>query len=417
MFPKRIRVAALSIPNVFQLNTIGDKIVVNGSEGKLLNCLAEKLNFIYEVILSPDGQWGSRNENGTWNGIVGLVQSGKTDFAMPALGITKERMEDIDFALSHGLLEKIYATKEPGEMPKITAFTYPFTLNAWILYVLMTFTAAVLFQRMMFKNSTLLGSCISVLGSIVSQAMENIIETPWRRVLLGLWLSIATVMPFLYNINFLSFLTMPEKMPFPKTFEELSKAVLSGKYKCLTPIGTVDRELLRKSDIDYLVKLVEVIEKNDWEYPYGKGFMDFLEGPTALIVPRSGMEMLLGSPPFVNVKPSLDNIGIWHAGVGMKQNFCCKERLNSVMHGIVSGGLYEKWSRDQAFIATLHERLNVKHEEKKLQLTLEDLKLAFFTLATGYFLAFLAFFAELLSSKHEMNRDDVLERTKNFLSH
>ncbi|GFY47315.1 uncharacterized protein TNIN_88921 [Trichonephila inaurata madagascariensis] len=399
MFPKTIRVAALNIPNVFQLNAIGDKIVADGSEGKLLNCLAEKLNFEYELILSPDNQWGSRNKNGTWNGIVGLVQSGKAEFAMPALGITEERNEELDFSLPYTLLEKLFVTKEAMEMPKNTAFTYPFTLNAWILYVLMTLAAAILFQRMIFKNATLLGGFLSVLGSIVSQAMENVRETPWRRVLLGSWLSIATVMPFLYNTNFLSFLTLPEKMPFPRTFEELSKAVLSGKYKCLTPIGTVDRELLHRSDIEYLVKLVQVIEKNDWDYQFGKRFADLLDGPTALIVPRAGMNILLGSPPFINVKPSLDNIGIWHVGVGMKKNFCCKERLNSVMYGIVSGGLYEKWFRDQTFIVTLRDRLNVKHEVQKIQLTLEDLKLAFFTLSIGYFLAFLVFLAELLSPK------------------
>ncbi|GFR27786.1 uncharacterized protein TNCT_218731 [Trichonephila clavata] len=416
MFPKRIRVAALNIPNVFQLNKIGDKIVADGLEGKLLNCLAEKLNFEYEVILSPDNQWGSRSENGTWNGIVGLVQSGKADFAMPAVGITEERMEDIDFTLPYELLEKLFATKEPGEMPKITAFTYPFTRNVWILYVLMTLAAAVLFQRMVFKNATLLGSFLSVLGSIVSQAMENIRETPWRRVLLGLWLSIATVMPFLYNINFLSFLTMPEKMPFPKTFEELSKVVLSGKYKCLTPIGTVDRELLRRSDIDYLVKLVEFIEKNGWEYKFGKRFVDLLDGPIALIVPRLGMNFILGSPPFVNVKPSLDNIGIWHVGIGLNKSFCCREPLNSVMYGILSGGLYEKWFSDKTFISTLHNRLNVRHEVKNLQLTIADLKLAFFTLLTGYFLASLAFLTDLLSSEYETNRHGVLDGIETFLS-
>ncbi|GFQ81754.1 uncharacterized protein TNCT_79721, partial [Trichonephila clavata] len=276
MFPQKIRVAAINIPSVFKLNVVGDKIVVDGSDGNLLNCLAEKLNFEYEIVLSPDGQWGSRYENGTWDGIVGLIQSGKADFGMPAMGMTEERNEALDFSLTYSLLEKLFVTKEAGEIPKITAFTYPFTRNAWILYVLMTLAAAILFQRIIFKNATLLGSFISVLGSIVSQAMENIRESPWRRVLLGLWLSIATVMPFLYNINFLSFLTMPEKMAIPRTFEELSTAVLSGKFKCLTPIGTVDRELLRESNINYLVKLVEVIEKNDWEYPFGKGFVDLL---------------------------------------------------------------------------------------------------------------------------------------------
>ncbi|GFR09647.1 uncharacterized protein TNCT_65071 [Trichonephila clavata] len=99
----------------------------------------------------------------------------------------------------------------------------------------MILAATVLFQRIMFRNSTLLGSFLSVLGSIVSQAMEGVEDSPWRRVLFGLWLTIAAVMPFLYNTNFLSFLTMPEKIPVSTTFHELSEVVLKGKYKCLIP--------------------------------------------------------------------------------------------------------------------------------------------------------------------------------------
>ncbi|GFY52212.1 uncharacterized protein TNIN_476741 [Trichonephila inaurata madagascariensis] len=390
-FPKYIRVAALNIPSIFKPNTIGDKIIADGYEGSLLNCLAEKLNFKYEVILSPDGQWGSRHENGTWDGIIGLIQSGKADFGMPALGMTEERSKDIDYSLQYTILEKIFVTKEAGEMPKIAAFTYPYSPNVWILYILMTLTAAVLFQRMIFKNATVLGSFISVLGSIVSQAMENVRDTPWRKVLLGLWLSIATVMPFLYNTSFLSFLTMPEKIPIPRTFEELSKEVLGGKYKCLTPIGTVDRQLLRESNFDYLVKMVEVIDKNNWEYPFEKKFVEQLNGPVAVIMPRIGMNILLGIPPYLNMKSSLDSMAIRYVGIGLQKGFCCKKQLNSVLHGVLSGGLFEKWLRDQTFLTTLHDRMNVKYEEETMQLTLDDLKLAFFTLLTGYALAILVF--------------------------
>ncbi|GFR02680.1 uncharacterized protein TNCT_563121 [Trichonephila clavata] len=400
MFPKSIRVAALNVPSIFVPNKIGDKLVIDGYEGSLLNCLSEKLNFGYKVILSPDGQWGTRNENGTWNGIVEMIRSGKADFGMPALGMTEERNEDLDFSLPYTILEKIFVTKEAGEMPKIAAFTYPFTRNVWILCILMTLTAAVLFQRMIFRKASLLGSFISVLGSIISQALENVRDTPWRRVLIGLWLSIATVMPFMYNTNFLSFLTMPEEIPIPRTFEELSKEVLGGKYKCLTPIGTVDRQLLRKSNLDYLVKMVEVIEKNNWEYPFGKEFVSKLDGPTALLMPRIGMDVLLGTPPYLNVKSSLDNMGIRYVGIGLKKGFCCKEQLNSVLYGIVSGGLFQKWQRDHAFITTLHDRMNAKYEEENMQLTLGDLKLAFFTLLIGHTFAFLVLLTEILIPKN-----------------
>ncbi|GFY56775.1 uncharacterized protein TNIN_319141 [Trichonephila inaurata madagascariensis] len=380
-FPKNIRVAAVNVPSIFVPNTTGDIIFIDGYEGSLLKCLAEKLNFEYEVILSTDGQWGTRNENGTWNGIVEMIRNGTADFGMPALGITEERNKDLDFSLPYTILEK-FSTKRVGEKPESS-----FTFFSKRLDLVRFFDASALSLKNVFKKNFL--DFILVLGSIVSQAMENVRETPWRRILLGLWLSIATVMTFLYNTNLLSFLTMPEEIPIPRTFEELSKEVLGGKYKCLTPIGTVDRQLLRESNLDYLVKMAEVIEKNNWEYPFGREFVSKLDGPVALLIPRIGMDVLLGTPPYLNVKSSLDNMGIRYVGIGLKKGFCCKERLNSVLYGILSGGLFEKWQRDHAFLTTLRDRMNVKYEEETMQLTLDDLKLAFFMLLIGYSLAFL----------------------------
>ncbi|GFW58416.1 hypothetical protein TNCV_3512791 [Trichonephila clavipes] len=45
---------------------------------------------------------------------------------------------------------------------------------------------------------------------------------------------------------------MPEKVPVPKSFEELSKLVLSGEGKCLAPNGTIDRDVLRGSGVGYM---------------------------------------------------------------------------------------------------------------------------------------------------------------------
>ncbi|GFY39466.1 lig_chan-Glu_bd domain-containing protein [Trichonephila inaurata madagascariensis] len=190
---------------------------------------------------------------------------------------------------------------------------------------------------------------------------------------------------------------MPEKVPVPRSFEELSKAVLSGKYKCLTPIGTVDRDLLRASGIDYMVKLGDTIEKNDWTFSYGENFADLMNESVALLIALKSLQLLLGTPPYVSVKPSDDYFGIWNSGIALKKGFCCREQLNNVIHGIISGGLYEKWFDEFAFTGTLHKRLELQHEEPQLQLTLQDLKLAFFILFTGYAFALLAFLLEVLS--------------------
>ncbi|GFR23292.1 lig_chan-Glu_bd domain-containing protein [Trichonephila clavata] len=263
----------------------------------------------------------------------------------------------------------------------------------------MVLAVTVLFQRIMFRNATLFWSFLSVLGSIFTQALENVRDSPWRRILFGLWLTIAAVMTFLYNINFLSFLTMPVKVPVPKSFEELSKAVLSGKYKCLTPIGTIDIDLLHGSHIDYVAKLGEAIEKNDWKYSYSKDIADLFDDSVATITSRKSFQFFFGSPPYVRVKMSDEYFRIWNMGIALKKEFCCSEQLNDVLLSIISGGLYEEWFELQVFAGTLHKRLKLQHEEPEIQLTLQDLKLPFFVLFVGYAFAFGFFLLEVLSPK------------------
>ncbi|GFT26773.1 lig_chan-Glu_bd domain-containing protein [Nephila pilipes] len=399
-FPSKIKIAAVLLKSILTVSKVNDRIVLNGLEGEMLKCLMEKLKFEFELVLPNYGQYGSRDSNGTWDGVIGMVRRGEADIGLATLSITEDRWEAVDFSISYLVNDRVFAIKEPGEMPKVTAFTYPFSRNVWILYTLVILAATVLFQRIMFRRGTLLGSFLSVLGSVVSQSMENVRETPWRRVLFGLWMTIAAVMPFLYNTSFLSYLTMPEKVPVPRNFEELSKAVLSGKYKCLPTKGTIEQELLLKSRIDYLVKIGEMIGKNGWEYSYVENFPELLDDPVAIITSNGVIKLLLGSPPYITVKASDDYFGIWNVGIAIKKDFCCRKRLNDVLYRIVSGGFFEKWIDDISFANTLHKRLKKKHEEPKLQLTLEDLKLAFFTLFSGYALALLAFLAELLSPKY-----------------
>ncbi|GFX37249.1 glutamate receptor ionotropic, delta-1 [Trichonephila clavipes] len=396
-FPSKIRVAMVQLRNVMTVEKVNGKYILDGVDGKLLHLLAKKLNFKFEILPAPNGQYGSSKGNGTWDGVIGMIQNGEADMGFGALSITGERLEVVDFSMAYSVLAKGFATKEPSQMPKITAFTYPFTLNVWILYAVMILTATVLFQRVMFKNATLLGTFLSVLGSTASQAMENVKDTRWRRILFGLWLTIAAVMPFLYNLNFLSFLTMPGKVPVPRSFEELSKAVLRGKYKCLTPIGTMDIDLLRASRIDYMVKLGDAIEKNDWTYSYAENFADLMNEPVALLISLKSLLLLLGNPPYVSVKPPNEYFGIWHSGIAVKKGFCCSEQLNNKILGVISGGLFEKWLDEFAFTSTLRKRLEVQHEEPQMQLTLQDLKLPFFILFTGYAFALLAFLLEVLS--------------------
>ncbi|GFS99689.1 uncharacterized protein NPIL_672681 [Nephila pilipes] len=398
-FPSKIRVAAIELEGVMMVKNVNNQLFLDGLEGKLVHCLADKLNFEIEILLAPDDELISVLRNGTFGGIVGMLQRGEADIGVMGLTISEEVMEAVDFSIPLSVLEMGFVTKVPGEMPKVAAFSYPFNQEVWILYALMILAATTLFQRILFRNATLINSFLSVLGSIASQAMENVIDSSWRRVMFGFWLTIATVMPFFYNTSFLSFLTMPQKVPVPRNFEELSNAVQSGNYKCLSAKESNEQYLLQVSVNEYMVKLGEIIEKNNWQYSFTEQFTDHLEHPVAIIIARKVFSILVGSPPYVTVRLSDDYLGVWYTAINFRKGFCCRKRVDDVLHGIINGGLYEKWISEHAFRDTLHKRLEVKHEEPRLQLILEDLKMAFYALFIGYALSFLVFFAEILITK------------------
>ena len=45
-----------------------------------MNLFSETLNFTYTFIPPPDGAWGVLQEDGTWNGMMNLIQKEEVDF-------------------------------------------------------------------------------------------------------------------------------------------------------------------------------------------------------------------------------------------------------------------------------------------------------------------------------------------------
>ena len=64
----------------------------DGISLSLFKMVAEKLNFKYDVYLSPDNKFGGRTEEGEWVGMIGDLSKGKVDFAACAFNPTKSRL-------------------------------------------------------------------------------------------------------------------------------------------------------------------------------------------------------------------------------------------------------------------------------------------------------------------------------------
>ena len=77
-------------PNIKYLNGLSELSVTGGGGIFLepLNILSAHLNFTLNLTASIDNKWGSMNDEGVWNGMIGMVVRGEADVA--AASLTRE---------------------------------------------------------------------------------------------------------------------------------------------------------------------------------------------------------------------------------------------------------------------------------------------------------------------------------------
>ena len=63
--------------------------------------ILEDLQVDSDIYIVEDGYYGSRNEYGEWNGMVGDVAEGAADIAIAALTINNQRSEAVDFTIPY----------------------------------------------------------------------------------------------------------------------------------------------------------------------------------------------------------------------------------------------------------------------------------------------------------------------------
>lgn len=106
----------------------------------LLKELARKINITYELLLSPDGQFGSyiiRNSSVAgkkeWTGLIGELVNQQADMIVAPLTINPERAEFIEFSKPFKYQGITILEKKPSRSSTLVSFLQPFSNTLWIL--------------------------------------------------------------------------------------------------------------------------------------------------------------------------------------------------------------------------------------------------------------------------------------------
>ncbi|XP_067672022.1 glutamate receptor ionotropic, kainate 3-like [Haliotis asinina] len=99
----------------------------------ILDELAARLNFRYELIQSPDEFWGTVDEDGNWNGVVEMTRTRSVDLGIGPISLTSERERVIDFTKPYmeegaGIILRRFEDKSS----KIFRVFKPFSESVWL---------------------------------------------------------------------------------------------------------------------------------------------------------------------------------------------------------------------------------------------------------------------------------------------
>ncbi|KAK0406372.1 hypothetical protein QR680_018535 [Steinernema hermaphroditum] len=95
------RVAIIVSPPFIQYNADKNGPRYEGYCIDLLKLIQERLQFTYELFLVEDGSYGTMDDNGNWNGLIGTLVSGTADIALAPLSVMAERENDVDFTVPY----------------------------------------------------------------------------------------------------------------------------------------------------------------------------------------------------------------------------------------------------------------------------------------------------------------------------
>ncbi|XP_042208155.1 glutamate receptor ionotropic, kainate 5-like isoform X2 [Homarus americanus] len=222
----------------------GDGITV-----KMLDTIAEVLDFNYTLTVEPpDGAWGSL-VNGSWTGMLGMVHRHEKNFTVSTMPLTANRIEDFDAGVWYWTEGFGLNMMTPAPLAKWQATYYPFMPSVWIT-IGATFAVVVLTMALQdwIQPEPFLGgfgrTWLYLLRAVVKHTLPGLPTAQWQRVLVGVWWVYCFILTTAYTANLIAFLTIPV---FPKRIQTLEELAQSDYRVSMHDYGEFVPEALRSS--------------------------------------------------------------------------------------------------------------------------------------------------------------------------
>lgn len=190
----------------------------------------QQFNFKVQLIDMAQN-WGIK-VNGTWNGVIGMVNSSKADLGMCQLGPIYPRHQVVQFS-EHTIVDSL-TTWSCAPKPKQYPFmmSLPFTPSVWA-FIWFTILILSIFQYFN-SQDTLFLALFKHYTVFVRQTISFTSNVPTSRILYCLWLFLSMVLSTCYLGVFHSILTLIEYEDPLDTPEAIEDALVNDRVILVT---------------------------------------------------------------------------------------------------------------------------------------------------------------------------------------
>ena len=147
-----IEIKAASLQNgpfvYTQKVTDSNHIKIEGFFADIWKSFEAHFNFTTKFWNSEDGRWGSKAPNGSWDGMLGMIERNIVDIAVADMSMKISRMEDFDYTdVVHTTPDRMYIPT-PGLEHDWTTFLQPFSTDMWVAILITILLVSFLWKLM-----------------------------------------------------------------------------------------------------------------------------------------------------------------------------------------------------------------------------------------------------------------------------
>ncbi|XP_061189245.1 glutamate receptor 2-like [Saccostrea echinata] len=386
--------------------------------------------FNYKFKLVDDTNFGSPNrDNGTWNGMIGELLTGKADLALASLTITRARQRVVDFTKPFMKIGISIMIKKPDKQkPGVFSFMEPLDSMVWVCVSLaFTGVSLVLFfvgrwspyewraeatrKEISVTNAfTLSNTLWFSLGALMQQGSDIFPRSISGRIVGSAWWFFTLILISSYTANLAAFLTIERLIPPIQGVEDLvkNKDVEYGTYK-----GGSTEAFFEMSQVPIYNQMYEYMKANEKKVMVksdeeGYARVRQSKGDYAYLVesPKNDYQNQKKPCNTMKVGENLDHKGY---GIATAPNSALRKDLNLVVLMLREEGelhkLQRKWWFDKGECGTMDSK-----DTSKNALTLSNVSGIFHILIGGLVLSMLVSLVEY--SVHRLRKQHKLRFQK-----